>query len=653
MVRHQNNNKNQSKELELVDRAALLNALLESSPVGIGFYDEKFRYIRMNGRSAKLNGHDATNHLGKTIREMILTKTSIVQPMLKSVLETGQPILNTQLSIKNPEKPHQEMNMLGNYFPVKSKSGKAVGIGAVVLDVTELTKATKALRESEEFRNQIFESSEDCYKVLDLDGNLLILTEVSMRHLEIEDLRPLIGKPWTLFFPRPEDIETAKKAVAEAASGGKGHFTAYYPTPSGKRKWWDIVITPMRNEHGKPERLLAISRDITPLRTAEEALKKANQDAALNLQKSYSTIKEMTDSLPVLFWWTDEGGKGNHYNKKWFEYTGVPVQHDPTQHGSFQRIIHPDDIENGIKIRAKALRERRSAKFEERVRRWDGVFRWHLVNATPIVDDNGNLVRWYASSTDIHEQKMLEQEEKRIAENLMSEKQELASKNTELYRFAAIAAHDLKSPLNSITQFTELLSDQFKGQLGDEADQYINFILNTGNRMRELIENLLEYARSGTIDKSKMEMISIQDVVGFVRKNLFVEIIKKDARISLSSNPPTVFANKSLVTQLFQNLIANAIKFHKPHHPPEIEINFSDQGTRWGFSVTDHGIGMDPKHSSKIFEIFNKLGQGASDGSGIGLAVCKRIVEAHGGKISFISEPDKGATFYFTLPKSP
>lgn len=653
MITHHNNYQNLNKESEFVDRAALFEALLESSPVGIIFFDEKFRYIQMDGRSAKLNGHHANHLNSKNLREIILKNTALVQPLLSKVLETGQPILNTQLSTKNPEKPHQEMNMLCNYFPVKSKSGKTMSIGAVVLDVTELTNATKALRESEEFKNRIFESSEDCYKVLDLKGNLLIMTEISMHHLEIKDLRPLVGKSWILFFSRPEDIEAAKKAVAEAASGGKGHFTAYYPTPSGKRKWWDIVITPMRDEQGKPERLLAISRDITALRIAEEALKKATAEAALNLQKSYSIIKEMTDSLPILFWWTDEGGTGNHYNKKWFEYTGVPFQNDPTQDLSFQRVIHPEDIENDIKTRAQALKDQRSAKFEERVRRWDGVFRWHLVNATPVVDNNGNLVRWYASSTDIHDQKMSELEKMRMTENLMSEKQELTSKNKELDRFAAIAAHDLKSPLNSITQFTELLSDQLKGKLGDDVDQYLNFILNAGNRMRELIDNLLEYARSGAIDKSKMEHVSIQEVVELVKRNLFTEIIKKEARISVRSNPPTVFANKPLATQLFQNLIANAIKFHKPHHPPVIDIGFSDQGTVWEFSVTDQGIGMDPKHSSQIFEIFNKLGTGTSEGSGIGLAVCKRIVEAHGGKISFISEPDKGATFYFTLPKSP
>ncbi len=232
--------------------------------------------------------------------------------------------------------------------------------------------------------------------------------------------------------------------------------------------------------------------------------------------------------------------------------------------------------------------------------------------------------------------------------------QTLSAKNKELDRFAAIAAHDLKSPLNSITQFTELLADQYRGRFDEEADQYFDFIVNAGRRMKDLIDNLLEFSRAGVIDKEKLVPINTLEVISAVRKNLLAEIERTDARITFNANLPKIMGNEFQVTQLFQNLIANAIKFHKPHQPPLVHISFSDVGKCWRFKVEDQGIGMDPKKSGKIFEIFNKIhGPTQHEGSGIGLAVCKRIIEAHGGQIDFESTPEVGTAFSFTLPKAP
>lgn len=371
------------------------------------------------------------------------------------------------------------------------------------------------------------------------------------------------------------------------------------------------------------------------------------------IHDSFETFKEMTDSLPILFWWTDEGGKGNHYNKKFYEYTGFSINHDPEAIESFHPVIHPDDLQNNLKARKEALKLKKTARFLERVRRYDGEYRWHLVHATPVFYENGNLKRWYASSIDIHDQKMAELEKSQTAESFKNQTEKLSTKNVELDRFAAIAAHDLKSPLNSITQFTELLAEQYKGRLDDEADQYFDFIINAGRRMKELIDNLLEFSRAGVIDKNKLRPICVKEVISTVRKNLLTEINRTDARITFRTNLPKILGNEYQITQLFQNLIANAIKFHKPHKPPQIHIDFSDTNKCWRFSVEDQGIGMDPKNTGKIFEIFNKIhGPSQYEGSGIGLAVCKRIVEAHGGKIEVQSEPDKGTTFFFTLPKA-
>lgn len=219
-------------------------------------------------------------------------------------------------------------------------------------------------------------------------------------------------------------------------------------------------------------------------------------------------------------------------------------------------------------------------------------------------------------------------------------------------RFAAIAAHDLKAPLNSITQFTELLADQYRGQLDADADDYIEFILNAGNRMRGLIDNLLEYARSGVIDRSKMKPVDINQVVATVQENLHAEIRKEKAEITILHDLPTIMGVEIQIVQLFQNLFANALKFHQPHKPPRIFVNCRDWRPEcWEFSVRDEGIGIQPKDTERVFEIFNK-GSARAEGSGIGLAVCRRIVEAHGGNIHLKSAPGQGTTFLFSLPKT-
>jgi PAS domain S-box-containing protein len=369
--------------------------------------------------------------------------------------------------------------------------------------------------------------------------------------------------------------------------------------------------------------------------------------------KAGETMKQMTDSLPILFWWTDEGGGGNHFNKKWFEYTGLQEnQLSGHKEDSFLEMVHHEDRTNNIRAREQAIREKRSAIFEERLRRWDGMYRWHQVRATPILDEKGNLVRWFASSSDIHDQKMADMQKTQMTEKLKSEKAHLNTRNTELDRFAAIAAHDLKSPLNSMTQFTELLAQQYEGRLDAEADQYIHFILDAGKRMSALIDNLLEYARAGAVSSVEMEVIELEEVISIVQKNLLSDLEKTQATLVVPTDLPKIRGNRFQICQLFQNLLANAIKFRKPHQAPRIEIACTELDGFWRCSIRDEGIGMNPQHSSRIFELFNRLGRSQYEGSGIGLAVCKRIVESHGGQIDFHSEPERGATFYFTLPKA-
>ncbi len=225
---------------------------------------------------------------------------------------------------------------------------------------------------------------------------------------------------------------------------------------------------------------------------------------------------------------------------------------------------------------------------------------------------------------------------------------ELKQSNTELEQFAYIASHDLQEPLRMVTSFTKLLEQRYSGQLDADADQIINFAVDGATRMQVLIEDLLTYSRVGTRGKA-FEPTDCEAVFETALSNL--GLLVKENSASVKKSPlPTVIADGRQLVQLFQNLIGNAIKY-RSEQPPEIYVGAEYQASRWLFWVWDNGIGIDPKHAEKIFRVFQRLhSRQQYPGTGIGLAICQKIVERHGGHIWVKSEPGNGSTFYFTIP---
>ncbi len=228
--------------------------------------------------------------------------------------------------------------------------------------------------------------------------------------------------------------------------------------------------------------------------------------------------------------------------------------------------------------------------------------------------------------------------------------EELEQSRQGLDSFAAVAAHDLKSPLNSITQFTELLVEDYGDKLGSDAAEYTDFIISAGKRMSRLIDSLLVYARSGA--KFEPKPVDLEEVSHDVIKNLNAQLRSTSTRLTFHSKLPTVLGDEVRMSQLLQNLIANSIKFQKPGAVPQIDISCREDEGSWLFELKDNGIGMAQEQSRSVFEVFKKLNTDAEyEGSGIGLSVCKKIVEGHGGKIWLESIRGEGTRFFFTLPK--
>jgi signal transduction histidine kinase len=225
---------------------------------------------------------------------------------------------------------------------------------------------------------------------------------------------------------------------------------------------------------------------------------------------------------------------------------------------------------------------------------------------------------------------------------------ELARSNAELEQFAYVASHDLQEPLRMVASYTQLLARRYRGRLDGDADEFIAYAVDGVTRMQSQIQDLLNYSRLGK-KETDFESTDCSAVLDRALVNLKVAIEESGAKVT--SDPlPAVAADGNQLVQLFQNLISNAVKFRN-HEPPLIHVSAKRSGKEWVFSVHDNGIGFEPQFAERIFVIFQRLhAKGDHPGTGIGLAVCKKIVERHGGRIWAEAEPGQGATFYFTIP---
>ncbi|MCR9099347.1 MAG: PAS domain-containing protein [bacterium] len=276
---------------------------------------------------------------------------------------------------------------------------------------------------------------------------------------------------------------------------------------------------------------------------------------------------------------------------------------------------------------------------EYRVRTTEDTIRWHRIDMRPEQEANG-VIAWYGIVLDVSDQKEIEQ--------IKHQHRALKDKYNEVENFAFIASHDLKEPLRTISSFSRLLLRQYQNKLDDNAKEYLQFITDGSVRMSKLIDGLLEFSRLGR--NRTQETVDCQAMVGEILSD-FDTVLQESGAMIKFAGLPTIQGYTMELRQLFQNLISNAIKFRKQDQIPEVEINARRQEKAWLFEVKDNGIGIPEEHQERIFEIFSRLHSRQDyEGTGIGLANCKKIVDLHNGDIWVESTPGAGSSFFFTIP---
>jgi PAS domain S-box-containing protein len=308
----------------------------------------------------------------------------------------------------------------------------------------------------------------------------------------------------------------------------------------------------------------------------------------------------------------------------------------------WQELTHPDDIQESKDIIQALLKgDKINARYEKRYLHKDGSIIWTDVSTTLHRDQNDNPLFFITTINDTTSRKKTE-------EQLKSTMQNLERSNQELEQFAYVASHDLQEPLRMVSSYTQLLERRYKDKLDQDANEFIQYAVDGATRMQKLINDLLDYSRVTSRGK-EFTIVDTSQVLGQTISNLQESIIENTALIT-NDDLPKVKADESQILRVFQNLIQNALKFKNKSELPKIHISCKKNNDFYEFSIRDNGIGMDMQYHDRVFTIFQRLHTKEEyPGTGIGLSICKRIIERNGGKIWFESKVNEGTTFYFTL----
>lgn len=487
------------------------------------------------------------------------------------------------------------------------------------------------IQEAFESKNSILESIGDSFYAVDRDLTITYWNKIAEEKTGIER-DSIIGKNiqgYLSRFAKSEYSDHIKTALIDQISV---HFEAY---DVSIRSWNDISIYPSLKG------LSVFVRDITERKLAEHQIAETSERLAI--------ISEATNDAI----WDWEITSGKHYWGEGFrKLFGLNPETEGKSSINWEKRVHPDDLERVLKTTDKLLKSEESTYFEIEYKflKEDGTYAHVLDKGSLIRDKAGKPVRIVGAMQDISHRKVYEESLKVLNEDLARSNEELEISNKELEQFAYVASHDLQEPLRMITSFLGLIEKKYSVILDDKGKQYILHAVDGARRMRQIILDLLEFSRIGNIIEPK-KWVSSRSLIEEVMLLNQKKIHDKKVKIHLGELPD-ITCHSSTVVQLFQNLISNAIKYQKHDAIPEIWIKGMEGENFWEFAVKDNGIGIEKDYLTKIFIIFQRLHQKEEySGSGIGLAICKKIVEIHGGKIWVESNYGDGSEFHFTIKK--
>ncbi len=622
-------------ETRLQNQCNLLQSVIQATPDVVFVKDLQGNFQLINEPFARLFNKKVEDIVGKHMSSIFPPKVCVQLKIDDAqIIASGE----SETFEENVFIQGEWRTYLTTKAPYRDIEGNILGVAGFAKDVNYLKQIQRQLREANgELEKRVQERTRELQKANQqlqryVENSPMAVVEwnnefcIQVWSPAAEQMfgwqeQEVCGKclfKWRFF--HEEDAKTIQSTAQVLLDGGQesevNSIRNY--TKTGKIihcEWYHSVLF---DENGKFISILSLVLDVSERKQAQEA-----RDRFFDLSMDMMTIAN------------DQGNflQVNPAVTRILGYTPQEFIAKPCI-----EVIHPEDREATLAEVSKLLSGIPSLYFESRYRSQDGTYK-SLAWTSVAVPTEGII---YGVARDITERKEAEAALERA--NL-----ELARSNQELEQFASVASHDLREPVRKVQSFAELLVEGYSDRLDGSAEKYLNYIIDGATRMQTMIQDLLTYSRLGR-NEIALKPTDLEKVLKQVTDDLSITIEENQAQI-VWENLPTVLANPSEMMQLFQNLISNGIKFHG-EAAPRIKIQAQLEEGKWLISVQDNGIGINPKFTERIFVLFQRLhSRNKYPGTGIGLAVCRKIVEHHGGKIWIESEVGKGTTFYFTLPK--
>jgi len=611
--------------------------------------------------------------LGKTAREALpeLEDQGVFE-ILDHVYESEKTYVGSERPVTLNPGNYGEVQAYMNivYQVMYDTEGEKNGIFVLGSDVTDLVLARQEAEESEHmYRTLIEESTVATALFVGKDFTVHYANEKMLSYWDKD--KSVFGKPFVEILPELVD-QSALNNLKQAFDTGNIYTGVEEKTrllidEEMQVFYFNYTYTPLYNNKGRIYGIQNIAIDVTERVRAKKALE----------EREY-TLRQILNSMPQKISHTDAEGNVVFFNQQWVLQTGFSL--DELKDKGWIKTIHPADLPEIKESWRKAVKHKTSFEVECRIFNKDKGYRWHLNRAEPVRDQSGNMVMWVGSNTDIHEQKIheellenavherteaLEKSNKKLKEEIKKkekQKKELIAVNQELESFTYISSHDLQEPLRKIQAFTGRLIDTELDNITGRGKDYFDRIMIAVERMRILIDDLLMFAKVNKAER-KFETIDMEKIIDHVKADYKEPLKKKKGTIEtmgLCDVTIIVFQFR----ELLNNLVSNSLKFSRPGVPPCIKIyskmvkgkdaNEKDlypERLYCKITYKDNGIGFEPAYSDRIFEVFQRLHtRDEYPGTGIGLAIVKKIVENHEGVITVTSKPSEGTRFDIYIP---
>lgn len=609
----------ENKQKALLEKQQLLHSIVDSTEDAIISKTLEGRITSWNKGAEIIFGHKEKEVLGKHISIIIPDNLLYEKNAIMETVVTGKHVHNYETTRQHKNGSSIDVSL--TVSPIFNSEKTIIGISVIARDIKEKKKAELDLLNAFKEKENILESIGDGFFTVDNSLRVTYWNKVAEKELNTPTENVLGKRLFKDAFQESKNSISAEKYKEALLTHNQINFTDHHPLTDS---YYDVSVYPSAN-----------GLSVYFKNTTEERRILQQFEAVTQNMPGITYRCKIDENWSMVF--LSDGVK---------EVTGYLAE-DLINNNirSFASIIHPDDVDDAYQIE-RSIRAKKVFSIEYRIIRKDGVTIWVEDIGRGVFNNDDELEYIDGVILDITSRKANEAKLQKLNKELKTKATKLAASNNELEQFAYVASHDLQEPLRMITSFLTLLKNKYQAELGEEGDKYIYYAVDGAQRMRKIILDLLEFSKVGKTNKNK-ELVNINLIIENICI-LFTNQIKQSGAQINYSNLPSIVTYSAPIQQIFSNLIGNSLKYGAH----QINVTHTETKKHWHFSVRDDGIGINPMYFEKIFVIFQRLhNKDNYAGTGIGLAITKKIVENLGGKIWLESEEGKGSTFHFTILK--